>query len=57
MKLAKGAQVELGFFISARPLIMLYICTKFRENISRRVLQLLSGNDFQRGIFKGGIIP
>ena len=43
-------KVELWLLFSARPLIMLNICTKFRENISK-ISELLSGHDFHSEIF------
>ena len=39
---------------SARPLIMIYIGTRFVK-ISQRVSELLSGHDFHSEIFKGGL--
>ena len=47
--------MELWYLISAHHLMMLYICTKFQENISKgfRVIERMRFvyRNFQRGIF------
>ena len=48
----KNVLVELQFLIFAHCLMVLYICTKFHENISK-VSESLSGHDFCIEIFKG----
>ena len=40
--------------VSARPLMLLYICTTVRE-ISQTVSGLLSGHEFHSEIFKGAL--
>ena len=45
-------QTEVQFLFSAHHLIMVYICTKFRENILN-ILQLCSGHDLNTNKYKG----
>ena len=47
-------KVKFKFLLSAHRPIMLYICTKFYENISM-CLGLLSGHDFHLGICYGAL--
>ena len=47
--------MELWYLISARRLMMLYICTKFREN-NQRVSEFLSGCDLYTKILQKVIV-
>ena len=48
-------QVELRYLFSAHCLIVLCICTKFCENISK-AFRVTEGHDFPTKIFKGSYI-
>ena len=58
-RIQKKMQVELWFLFSAHCLIMLYICTRFCENISRGlgvlVPTLFPLRNLQRGIILSGL--
>ena len=45
-------QVELRYLFSAHSLIVICICTKFCENISK-AFRVTEGHDFHTKIFKG----